>query len=89
MADGQKSESVPLNLNTATLDELKSVFTKNQAQGIIAAREKGGPLTLKQIRTAAKIKTDAFQKLLAENKIMYEVPTSTAHTPPTSAENSP
>ena len=45
---------------------------------------------LEQICTVTKIKTNTSQKLLAKNKIMYEVLASFPHdTPPMSMENSP
>ena len=85
--------SAPINFNTTSLDELKTVLSKNKAQAVIKAREKFGHLSITAFRTAAKLSTAQCQKMLNGGAIIYEVDTSAPilpeDTPPTSEDSSP
>ena len=87
--------STPINFNTASFEELKTVLSKNKSHAVLEAREKaGGHLTIKAFRSAAKMSQNAFQKLVNEGAIVYEVESSMqtpsqVTPPPSSEENSP
>ena len=87
--------SAPVNFNTASLEELKTVLLKNKSHAVLEAREKaGGHLTIKAFRSATKMSQNAFQKLVNEGAIVYEVESSMqtpsqVTPPPSSEENSP
>ena len=86
--------STPVNFNTASLEELKTVLTKTKAHTVLEARKKaGGHLSIKAFRTAAKLTAVAYQKMINDQVIMYEVDTSPPaplqDTPPTSEDPSP
>ena len=87
--------SAPINFNTASFEELKTVLSKNKSHAVLEAREKaGGHLTIKAFRSATKMSQNAFQKLVNEGAIVYEVESSMqtpsqVTPPPSSEENSP
>ena len=65
--------STPINFNTASFEELKTVLSKNKSHAVLEAREKaGGHLTIKAFRSAPKMSQNAFQKLVNEGAIVYE-----------------
>ena len=86
--------STPVNFNTVSLEELKTVLTKTKAHAVLEARKKaGGHLSIKAFHTAAKLTAVAYQKMINDRVIMYEVDTSppapSQDTPPTSEVPSP
>ena len=86
--------SAPVNFNTASIDELKTVLSKTKSHAVIEARRKaGGHLTIKAFCTAAKLTATNVQKMISEGVIIYQVDTSspapTQDTPPTSEDPSP
>ena len=87
--------STPVNFNTASFEELKTVLSKNKSHAVLEAREKaGGHLTIKAFRSATKMSQNAFQKMVNEGAIVYEVESSMqtpsqVTPPPLSEENSP
>ena len=85
--------SAPINFNTASLDDLKTVLSKNKSQAVIKAREKFGHLSITAFCTATKLSTAQCQKMLNGGAIIYEVDTSAPilpeDTPPTSEDSSP
>ena len=86
--------SAPINFNTASFEELKTVLSKNKSYAVIEARKRfGGHLTIKQFRTAAKLSGTTFQQMVDKGDIIYEVDTSSQNpsqdTPPTSPEDIP
>ena len=69
--------SAPINFNTASFEELKTVLSKNKSHAVLEAREKaGGHLTIKAFRSATKMSQNAFQKMVNEGAIVYEVESS-------------
>ena len=55
--------SAPVNFNTASFEELKTVLSKNKSYAVLEAREKaGGHLTIKAFLSATKMSQNAFQK---------------------------
>ena len=82
--------SVPINFNTTSLDELKTVLSKNKSQAVIKAREKFGHLSITAFRTATKLLTAQCQKMLNGGAMIYEVDTSAPilpeDTPPASED---
>ena len=86
--------SAPVNFNTASFEELKTVLSKNKSYAVLEAREKaGGHLTIKAFRAATKMLQNAFQKMVNEGAIVYEVESSMqtpsqVTPPPLSEENS-
>ena len=69
--------SAPVNFNTASFEELKTVPSKNKSHVVLEAHEKaGGHLTIKAFRSATKISQNAFQKMVNEGAIIYEVESS-------------
>ena len=85
--------SVPINFNTTSLDELKTVLSKNKSQAVIKACEKFGHLSITAFRTATKLLTAQCQKMLNGGAMIYEVDTSAPilpeDTPPASEDSSP
>ena len=87
--------SAPVNFNTASFEELKTVLSKNKSHAVLEAREKaGGHLTIKAFRSVTKMSQNAFQKMVNEGAIVYEVESSMqtpsqVTPPPSSEENSP
>ena len=87
--------SAPVNFNTASFEELKTVLSKNKSYAVLEACEKaGGHLTIKAFRSATKMSQNAFQKMVNEGAIVYEVESSMqtpsqVTPPPSSEENSP
>ena len=84
--------SAPINFNTASFEELKTVLSKNKSHAVLKAREKaGGHLTIKAFRSATKMLQNAFQKMVNEGAIVYEVESSmqtpSEVTPPPSPED--
>ena len=86
--------SAPVNFNTASFEELKTVLLKNKSHAILEAHEKaGGHLTIKAFRSTTKMSQNAFQKMVNEGAIVYEVESSMqtpsqVMPPPSSEENS-
>ena len=69
--------SAPINFNTASFEELKTVPSKNKSHAVLEAREKaGGHLTIKAFHSATKMSQNAFQKMVNEGPIVYEVESS-------------
>ena len=87
--------STPVNFNTASFEELKTVLSKNKSHAVLKAREKaGGHLTIKSFCSAAKMSQNAFQKMVNEGAIVYEVESSMqtpsqVMPPPLPEDNSP
>ena len=87
--------SAPVNFNTASFEELKTVLSKNKSHAVLEARKKaGGHLTIKAFRSATRMSQEAFQKLVNDGAIVYEVESSMqtplqVTPPPSSEENSP
>ena len=84
--------SAPVNFNTASFEELKTVISKNKSHAVLKAHEKaGGHLTIKAFHSATKMSQKAFQKLVNEGAIVYEVESSmqtpSQVTPPPSPED--
>ena len=84
--------SAPVNFNTASFEELKTVLSKNKSHAVLEAHKKfGGHLTIKQFRTAAKLSGTTFKQMVDKGDIIYEVDTSAQNpsqdTPPTSPED--
>ena len=86
--------SALVNFNTASFKELKTVLSKNKSHVVLKARDKvGGHLTIKAFRSTTKMSQSAFQKMVNEGAIVYEVESS-MQTPsqvtpsPSSEENS-
>ena len=53
--------SAPVNFNTASFEELKTVLSKNKSYAVLEAREKaGGHLTIKVFRSVTKMLQNAF-----------------------------
>ena len=70
------------------------MLTKTKAHAVLEARKKaGGHLSIKAFCTAAKLTAVAYQKMINDRVIMYEVdtspPTPLQDTPPTSEDPSP
>ena len=83
--------SAPVNFNTASFEELKTVLSKNKSYAVLEARKKaGGHLTIKAFRLATRMSQEAFQKLVNDGAIVYEVESSmqtpSQVTPPSSSE---
>ena len=86
--------STPVNFNAASLEELKTLLTKTKAHAVLEACKKaGGHLSIKAFHTAAKLTAVAYEKMINDLVIMYEVdtspPTPAQDTPPTSEDPSP
>ena len=84
--------SAPVNFNTASFEELKTVLSKNKSYAVLKARKKaGGHLTIKAFRSATRMSQEAFQKMVNDHAIVYEVESSTQApsqvTPPPSPED--
>ena len=87
--------STPVNFNTASFEELKTVLSKNKSHAVLKAHEKaGGHLTIKAFCSATKMSQNAFQKMVNEGAIVYEVESSMqtpsqVMPPPLLEDNSP
>ena len=87
--------SAPVNFNTASFEELKTVLSRNKSYVVLEASEKaGGHLNIKAFHSATKMSQNSFQKLVNEGAIVYEVESSMqtpsqVMPPPSSEENSP
>ena len=85
--------SVPINFNTTSFDELKTVLSKTKSHVVIAARKKVDHLSIKAFHIAAKLTPAQVQKMINAGAILYEVDTSvpipSEDTPPTSEDPSP
>ena len=84
--------SAPINFNTVSFEELKTVLSKNKSYAVLEARETaGGHLTIKAFHSATKMSQNAFQKMVNEGAIVYEVESSmqtpSQVTPPPSPED--
>ena len=84
--------SAPINFNTASFEELKTVLSKNKSYAVLEARKKaGGHLTIKAFRSATRMSQEAFQKMVNDRALVYEVESSTQApsqvTPPPSPED--
>ena len=86
--------SAPVNFNTASFEELKTVLLKNKSHAVLEAHKKaGGHLTIKAFRSATRMSQEAFQKMVSDGAIIYEVESSMqtpspVMPPPSSEENS-
>ena len=86
--------SAPVNFNTASFEELKTVLSKNKSHAVLEARKKaGGHLTIKAFHSATRMSQEAFQKMVSDGAIVYEVESSMqtpsqVTPPPSSEENS-
>ena len=84
--------SSPVNFNTASLKELKTVLSKNKSYAVLEACKKaGGHLTIKAFCSATRMSQEAFQKMVSDGAIVYEVESSPQTplqvTPPPSLED--
>ena len=69
--------STPVNFNTASFEELKTVLSKNKSHVVLEAHKKaGGHLTIKVFRSTTRMSQDAFQKMVSDGAIVYEVESS-------------
>ena len=88
-------QHAPVNFNTASFEELKTVLSKNKSHAVLKACEKAaGHLTIKAFHSATKMSQNAFQKMVNQGAIVYEVESSMqtpsqVTLPPSSEENSP
>ena len=93
VVDTKQKMSAPINFNTASLDELKTVLSKNKSQAVIKAHEKFGHLSITAFCTATELSTAQCQKMLNGGAIIYEVDSSAPilpeDTPPASEDSSP
>ena len=87
--------SAPVNFNTTSFEELKTVLLKNKSYVVLEACKKaGGHLTIKAFHSATRMSQEAFQKMVNDSAIVYEVESSMQTPlqitpPPSSEENSP
>ena len=84
--------SAPVNFNTASFKELKTVLSKNKSYAVLEAHKKaGGHLTIKAFHSATRMSQEAFKKMVSDSAIVYEVESSSQApsqvTPPPSLED--
>ena len=86
--------SAPVTFNTASFEELKTVLSKNKSHAVLKARKKaGGHLAIKAFHSATRMSQEAFQIMVNDGAIVYEVESSMqtplqVTLPPSSEENS-